>query len=96
MKIRKNSEIRNFELNRWYVTRKEVRELLDNGTCEIFSSRYFEQVFDYENIDIMSSDYSVRIFVSNCEEVNVIYSKVYDNYLNVVVTKDGKKIPVML
>ena len=96
MKIRKNSKVRNFEVNRYYLTVREVCELLDNGTCEIFSSRYFEQIFDYECINIMSNDYSVRIFVSDCEEVKVIYSKEYDNYLNVVVTKDGKTIPVML
>ena len=33
MKIRKNSEVGNFEINRWYVTDKEVLELLNNGTC---------------------------------------------------------------
>ena len=44
----------------------------------------------------MSDDYTVRIFASDCEEVKVIYSKEYDNYINVVVTKEGKTIPVIL
>ena len=96
MKIRKNSEVRNFEINRWYVTDKELLELLNNGTCEIFTSRYFEQITDYEYINIMSDDYTVRIFTSDCEEVKVIYNKEYNNYINVVVTKDGKTIPVIL
>ena len=96
MKIRKNSEVRNFEVNRWYVTDKEIIELLNNGTCEIFTSRSFEQVTDYEYINIMSDDYTVRIFASDCEEVKVIYNKEYNNYINVVVTKDGKTIPVIL
>ena len=96
MKIRKNSEVRNFEINRWYVTDKEVLELLNNGTCEIFTSRYFERITDYEYINIMSNDYTVRIFTSDCEEVKVIYSKEYDCYINVVVTKEGKTIPVIL
>ena len=96
MKIRKNSEVRSFEINRRYVTDKEVFELLNNGTCEIFTSRYFERITDYEYINIMSNDYTVRIFVSDCEEVKVIYSKEYNNYINVVVTKDGRTIPVIL
>ena len=96
MKIRKNSEVRNFGVNRWYVTEKEVRKLLDNGTCEIFTSWPFERITDYEYINIMSDDYTVRIFASDCEEVKVIYSKEYNNYINVVVTKDGKTIPVIL
>ena len=96
MKIRKNSEVRNFELNRWYVTDKEIIELLNNGICEIFTYPDFEQISDYEYINIMSDDYTVRIFVSDCEEVKVIYSKEYNNYINVVVTKDGKTIPVIL
>ena len=96
MKIRKNSEVRNFEINRWYLTDKEVIELLNNGTCEIFTSRSFEQIIDYEYINIMSDDYTVRIFASDCEEVKVIYIKEYENYINVVVTKDGKTIPVIL
>ena len=96
MKIRKNSEVRNFEVNRWYFTDKEVLELLNNGICEIFTSNYFEQITDYEYINIMSDDYTVRIFASDCEEVKVIYSKEYNNYINVVVTKDGKIIPVIL
>ena len=96
MKIRKNSEVRNFEVNRWYVTDKEVIELLNNGTCEIFTNNYFERITDYEYINIMSDDYTVRIFASDCEEVKVIYNKEYNNYINVVVTKDGKTIPVIL
>ena len=96
MKIRKNSEVRNFEINRWYVTDKEVLELLNNGTCEILTYRSFERITDYEYINIMSDDYTVRIFASDCEEVKVIYSKEYDNYINVVVTKEGKTIPVIL
>ena len=96
MKIRKNSEVRNFEINRQYVTDKEVLELLNNGTCEIFTYRSFEQITDYEYINIMSDDYTVRIFASDCEEVKVIYSKEYDNYINVIVTKEGKTIPVIL
>ena len=96
MKIRKNSEVTNFEVNRWYLTDKEVIELLNNGICEIFTSRSFEQINDYEYINIMSDDYTVRIFASDCEEVKVIYSKEYDNYINVVVTKEGKTIPVIL
>ena len=96
MKIRKNSEVRNFEVNRWYVTDKEIIELLNNGICEIFTYPDFEQISDYEYINIMSDDYTVRIFASDCEEVKVIYSKEYNNYINVVVTKDGKTIPVIL
>ena len=96
MKIRKNSEVRNFEINRWYVTDKEIIELLNNGICEIFTYPDFEQISDYEYINIMSNDYTVRIFTSDCEEVKVIYSKEYNNYINVVVTKDGKTIPVIL
>ena len=96
MKIRKNSEVRNFEVNRWYVTDKEIIELLNNGICEIFTYPDFEQISDYEYINIMSNDYTVRIFVSDCEEVKVIYNKEYNNYINVVVTKDGKTIPVIL
>ena len=96
MKIRKNSEVRNFEVNRWYVTDKEIIELLNNGICEIFTYPDFEQISDYEYINIMSNDYTVRIFVSDCEEVKVIYSKEYNNYINVVVTKDGRTIPVIL
>ena len=96
MKIIKNSEVGNFEINRWYLTDKEIIELLNNGTCEIFTSRWFEQITDYEYINIMSDDYTVRIFASDCEEVKVIYSKEYANYINVVVTKDGKTIPVIL
>ena len=96
MKIRKNSEVRNFEINRWYVTDKEILELLNNGTCEIFTYPSFERITDYEYINIMSNDYTVRIFASDCEEVKVIYNKEYNNYINVVVTKDGKTIPVIL
>ena len=96
MKIRKNSKVRNFEVNRWYVTNKEIIELLNNGICEIFTYPDFNQISDYEYINIMSNDYTVRIFVSDCEEVKVIYSKEYDNYINAVVTKEGKTIPVIL
>lgn len=96
MKIRKNSEVRNFEVNRYYITEKNVLELLNNGTCEIFSYPDFEQISDYKYINIMSDDYTVRIFVIDCEEVKVIYSKEYNSYINVVVTKDGKTIPVIL
>ena len=96
MKIRKNSTVRNFEVNRWYVTDKEIIELLNNGTCEIFTATYFERITDYKYINIMSNDYTVRIFASDCEEVKVIYNKEYNNYINVVVTKDGKTIPIIL
>ena len=96
MKIRKNSKVRNFEVNRWYVSNKEIIELLNNGICEIFTYPDFEQISDYEYINIMSNDYTVRIFVSDCEEVKVIYNKEYDNYINAVVTKEGKTIPVIL
>ena len=87
-----------------YVTNKEIIELLNNGICEIFTYPDFEiftypdfeQISDYEYINIMSNDYTVRIFVSDCEEVKVIYNKEYDNYINAVVTKEGKTIPVIL
>ena len=96
MKIIKNSKVSNFEVNRWCVTDKEIIELLNNGICEIFTYPDFEQISEYEYINIMSNDYTVRIFTSDCEEVKVIYSKEYNNYINVVVTKDGKTIPVIL
>lgn len=96
MKIRKNSEVRNFEVDRSYLKYKEVIELLNNGTCEIFTSRLFAPITDYEYINIMSNDYTVRIFASDCEEVKVIYNKEYNNYINIVVTKYGETIPVIL
>ena len=69
---------------------------MNNGTCEIFTSRSFERIADYEYINIMSDDYTIRIFTSDCEEVKVIYSKEADCYITVVVTKDDKTIPVIL
>lgn len=96
MKIRKNSEVRNFEVDICYFTEKELLELLNNGTCEIFTTPDFERITDYEYINIMSDDYTVRIFVIDCEEVKVIYNNEYNNYINVVVTKDGKIIPIIL
>ena len=96
MKIRKNSKIRNFEVNRDYLTEKDIIELLNNGTCEIFSYPEFEDISNYEQINVMSDNYTVRIFVNDCEEVKVIYSKKYDNYINVVITNDDKTIPVIL
>lgn len=44
----------------------------------------------------MSDSYTVRIFASNCENVKVIYNNEYNNYINVVVTKEGKTIPIIL
>ena len=85
-----------FEVNRFYFTEKELLELLNNGTCDIFMYPYFERITDYKDINIMSDNYTVRIFASNCEKIEVIYNNEYNNYINVVVTKDGKTIPVIL
>lgn len=96
MKIRKNSKVRNFEVDRFYFTEKKLLELLDNRTCEIFMYPYFERITDYKDINIMSDGYTVRIFASNCENIKVIYNNEYNNYINVVVTKEGKTIPIIL
>lgn len=94
MKIRKNAEQKNFEVDREYYNDFEIFEMIKNNDVFIFTNDFEEK--EVENTWDIAPDDTVRIYTDNCEEVKVIYSKEYGNYHTVAVTKSGKVINVRL
>ena len=95
MKIRKNAVQKNFEIDREYYNNSELFEMIKK-TYEafIFTDEFEEK--EIENSWDIASDDVVRIYADDCDEVKVIYSKEYENYQTVVVTKSGKVINVRI
>ena len=94
MKIRKNAEQKNFEICREYYNDFELFEMIKSKDAFILTGECEEK--EIENRWDIASDDIVRIYADDCDEVKVIYSKEYENYQTVVVTKLGKVINVRL
>ena len=95
MKIRKNAVQKNFEIDREYYNNSELFEMIKK-TYEAFIFTDELEEKEIENSWDIASDDVVRIYADDCDEVKVIYSKEYENYQTVVVTKSGKVINVRL
>ena len=94
MKIRKNAEQKNFEICREYYNDSELFEMIKSKDAFILTDECEEK--EIENRWDIASDDIVRIYADDCDEVKVTYSKEYENYQTVVVTKSGKVINVRL
>ena len=95
MKIRKNAEQKNFIVNKDMYTLKELCELCKLGyiVCHPYDS--FEEKRIDSILDIFGGDI-FRIYASACTNVKVIYNSKYGFYENVVETKDGTQISVVI
>lgn len=54
------------------------------------SDKVVNTIFDITETDVF------RIFASDCTDVKVVYNSLYGFYENIVVTKDGTKISIVL
>ena len=95
MKILKKAEQRNFIVNKDMYSLKELVELCKLGyiICHPYNS--FEEKKIDSTLDIFGGDI-FRIYASYCTNVKVIYNSKYGFYENVVETKDGTQISIVL
>lgn len=70
----------------------DAKEMLDNNS-DIF---YINDEFDIESTSENYHFEELRINHSACEEVKVVYNEKYEEYENVVKTKDGAVYYVQL
>lgn len=85
MKTRKRTGFGSFSINMDMYNEEDARNMLDEND-DIF---YINDEF---NIECTSENYhfeELRINHSACEEVKVVYNEEYEEYENVVKTKDG-------
>lgn len=80
MKVLKKAEVRNFAVDDWYYTEKELNAMQEKGIIE---------KFDFD-------DNPYRVFVSDLDEVKVVYNYEFNIYHNVAVRKDGTRISIVL
>lgn len=85
MKTRKRTGFGSFAINMNMYSVYDAKEMLDNNS-DIF---YINDEFDIESTSEKYRGEELRINHSACEEVKVIYNEEYEEYENVVKTKDG-------
>ena len=99
MKIRKNAEQRNFIVNRYVYNVFDLYNLCKNGYIVCYQADGYNYVLLEKPInkpdDIAETD-SFRIYASECTDVTVVYNSEYGCYENVVKTKDGTQISIVL
>lgn len=96
MKIRKDAEQRNFIVNRYNYKLLELYYLCKMGyiVCHQASDVLLEKTIN-SPYDICDTDI-FRIYAENCKTVKVVYNTLYGFYENVVETKDGTQITILL
>ena len=99
MKIRKNAEQRNFIVNKDMYNLFELYNLCENGYIVCHQADGYNYVLlekpIHSQADIADTDI-FRIYAANCKTVKVVYNPLYGFYENVVETKDGTQISIVL
>ena len=96
MKIRKNAVQRYFIVNRYNYKLLELYNLCKKGyivchqASDVLLEKTINSPYDIGECDIF------RIYAVDCKSVKVVYNTLYGFYENVVETKDGTQISIVL
>lgn len=94
MKTLKNAKQKNVLVNCDYYTIDEINDYLDQHVFFRFNKKF---EVSYDNITSYTFEgRTVRLFLENVKELNVIYNRGYQCYTNVAVLNNGTIIYVNL